>query len=326
MGWGIQFQHAGFLIAILLSFVVYCLVLLDIITISPPQKLLTFLDKKTKTTSHHTNLKSQSFFSGLLAVVMATPCSAPFIGTAITFALQGSIIDIIAVFIMMGLGLALPFIIAAFYPPLLKIIPKPGKWMLYVKSIFAFLFLLATIWVLWLITYNHGNDVMIAAILFAVALVVMLLLKKRHMVFANNFLIMCLVVLAVAMPSLVERSTIQKIKDTRIYNWQDFNQEVLQSYRQAGKIVFVDVTADWCITCQFNKQHILHNDEIIALFKKNDIIMMQADWSLPNNAIAQYIQQLGRFGIPVNVLYKPNTNPILLSEILTKSEIKQYLQ
>ena len=321
-GWGVQFQHLEFLIAILISFVFYCAILLDICTITPPQFLVNRLN-------HYADKhQGESFFSGLLAVVMATPCSAPFVGTAISYGLQGHWYDTLLIFFVMGVGLASPFIIAMMIPSFINIIPKPGKWMNNVKIIFAFFFMLSIAWLLWIIALNHGNAAALSAFSLSFAIFMLLYLRGRKVFFANGVTIGFFVVLAVLMPQLAfySRDDSEKNIDKNIYDWQKFSPSAIDNYLTQGRIVFVDITADWCITCQFNKQHILHDDDMIALFKKHNVVMMQGDWSLPNDDIANYIQSFGRYGIPLNVIYHPNQTPITLPELLSKDDITKLLQ
>ena len=250
---------------------------------------------------------------------MATPCSAPFVGTALTFAFTQSYFSMLYIFIFMGLGMAFPYLLIFVFPQLLKFMPKPGIWMLYLKYFLGFLLLGTLVWII-NILLNHFNYYFIFTSL-AILLIVLIMnyffnLKKISSIIA--------ILIFFVLPNFTFfTSNIDKIES----NWVDFNNVDIQNLIQKDYILFVDVTADWCATCQFNKLNVLNNVLVKEAFSELNVIKIKADWTKPNENIQNFLQQNNKYGIPFNIIYDKNhTNGIILSELLSLKEILSTLE
>ncbi len=310
ISWGMQFQQPYFLIFITLVIFLFMMNMFGQFEIILPSKLnnLTFFG------SNH-NLYSKDFFNGFFATLMATPCSAPLVGTAITAAFTQTYLVGISIFLFMGIGMSLPYLLIASFPRLINFIPKPGKWMIYIRY-FLGLLLLAT--VIWLsnILLNFFNYYFLI-----LSLILFLILSYRKKIFFIKNSITLVILLIVFFSSSL--SFFQQ-NETFINNkyWLNFFEVDLNQLVQQDQIVFLDITADWCATCQFNKINVLDSNKVIDIFKNNNITLIRADWTKPNKKINIFLEKYDRFGIPFNAFFSENfPNGILLSELLSEKEI-----
>jgi suppressor for copper-sensitivity B len=355
LGWGLQFQNPYFLIFLLVILVFFILTLLDLLTINAGVFAVNWLNKK----SHHQNLNNlhheknlhrrkifiSNFFSGILAVMLATPCSAPFLGTAISFALTQNEITIFTIVMLIGLGFCTPYLVVAINPRLVYLLPKPGKWMLNIKKIMVISLIITTLWIAYLITKNLGyiSGILILAI-FAVMILVLKLQKsaKSSSKTSKNILQLLLlsnIFLLFALPTIsgntkllddliqqVNSKIFKKDRGTELennqINWQKFDRKNLAQLAK-DNIVIIDITADWCITCKINKIRVFQDKEIIEIIKEKNIIMIQGDITKNNQEITDFMKENNRFAIPFNAVYGPKVSePIVTSEILSKKELK----
>lgn len=267
VGWGIQFQHPAFLvflIAVLLAFAVNMWGLFEI-------PLPRFIAKHGSRKSGDEPTMLGHFLTGAFATLLATPCTAPFLGTAVGFALAGSTLDIFAIFTFLGLGLAFPYILLALSPKLFKRLPKPGKWMVTLRRALALALLLTALW------------------------------------------------LMTVLSAVVTTRTLD-------IGWQTFDEALIATAVADGKTVIVDVTADWCLTCKANKRLVLEQSEVQAALAAENIVRLQADWTLRDEEIATYLRKYGRYGIPFNIVYGPEApEGIVLPELLSKKAVMDAL-
>lgn len=269
VGWGVQFQNPYFLMFLIAVLLVFGANLWGFFEINLPR----FMADKLSWTQGHGSL-AKDFFSGAFATLLATPCSAPFLGTAVGFALASGSLEILAVFIALGLGLATPFLLIAAFPKTATLLPKPGKWMNGFKRFLAMLLLLTAGWLLLVLT------------------------------------------------GLYQQAT-HAADDLQ---WQVFDESKIAGYVAEGDVVLVDVTADWCLTCQVNKKLVLSSDVLKKMLIRKEVILMKADWTKPDETIAAYLQKFGRFGIPFNKVYGPKAPMgIMLPELLSKDVVLQGL-
>ena len=313
IGWGIQFQHPLFLMMISLVLIVFALNLFGFFEFSLPKfvnsKSILFLQNQK-------NLRD--FFNGFFATLMATPCSAPFVGTAITFAFTQSSISLFNIFIAMGFGLASPYIFIAIFPQLLKFIPKPGKWMDYLKYFLGSLLLGTVIWV-GNILLNHFNFyfILLSLILLIVSL------GLNHFFKLKKIILTVALIIFFTVPNFTFFSSSYIKLDS---DWLDFNSVNIENLIKNNNIVFVDVTADWCATCQFNKVNVLNKALVKETFLNLNVIKVKADWTKKNKKIEQFLEDNKKFGIPYNVIYdKNNIQGIELSELLSVKEVLSIL-
>ena len=267
IGWGMQFQQPLFLIIISIILLLFSFNLLGFFEFKTPSflnmKIINYLNSKNYT---------KDFFNGFFATILATPCSAPFVGTAITAAFTQSTFTMYAIFIFMGLGMSSPYLLVAIFPSVMRYLPKPGKWMQYIKYFLGLLLLGTFLWI------------------FSILL--------NHFTFFQN------------------------IKINQNSNWIDITEIDLDNLKKEKNIIFVDITADWCVTCQFNKINVINSKIVKNEFKKNNIMKIRGDWTKPNAEIADFLQQYKRFGIPFNIFFsKTFPDGIILSEILSEKEV-----
>jgi suppressor for copper-sensitivity B len=258
------------------------------------------------------------FFNGFFATLMATPCSAPFVGTALTFAFTQSSLSLLYIFIAMGVGMASPYIFISILPQMLTFLPKPGKWTVYLKY-FLGLLLLGTI--LWIcsILLNHFNYYFI---FLSLALVITVLILNHFFELKKTFTLVAISIFFIFPNFSFFSSNYNKLN----LDWLDFNLVSIEKLIHEDNIVFIDVTADWCATCQFNKINVLNSSLVEEAFLKFNVIKVKADWTKPNKKIEKFLQDNNKFGIPLNIVYdKKNSNGIELSELLSVNEVLETL-
>ena len=313
IGWGFQFQQPVFLMAVSLILFLFCLNLFGFFEISIPS---TFNNKIIFGSKNKTYFKD--FFNGFFATLMATPCSAPFVGTAITFAFTQSNWMMINIFIFMSLGMSSPYILLSLFPKFLYILPKPGRWMIYLKYILGLLLLATLIWVC-NILLNHFNYYFIIASIF---LIILTLLINYLINYKKITLIFSIFIFFLLPNFLIFESDYKKTNT----EWLDFNSVYISELISENNIVFVDITADWCATCQYNKINVLNSQAIKEIFTKFNVIKVQGDWTKPNSKIQKFLQDYNKFGIPFNIMYnKNNLDGVILPELLSKTDLIQKL-
>ncbi len=310
IAWGMQFQQPYFLIFITLIIFLFMMNMFGQIDFNLPQNFsnLTFL-------SSSNNLFFRDFFNGFFATLMATPCSAPFVGTAITAAFTQNYIIGMSIFLFMGIGMASPYLLVALFPKIVNFLPKPGRWMIYVKY-FLGLLLFAT--VVWLsnVLLSFFNFYFLTLSIF---LLLVITYRRKIPVFKNIITSALLIFIFFASSLQLFQNQSLSVNDK---DWLNFFTVDIDQLVDQDKIIFLDITADWCATCQFNKINVLNTDQIVREFKENNITLIRADWTKPNDKINTFLEKYDRFGIPFNAFFsKKFPNGILLSELLSKKEI-----
>ena len=277
VGWGIQFQNQYFVFFMIILTLFFSLNLLGFFQYFIPSKILTVLSYKKEGFLG-------DFLTGMFLTLLATPCTAPLVGTAIGFALSGSTFQIYSVLLIMGIGLSIPLILILIFPPIITLLPKPGNWLLVFKKIMGLLLLLTTMWLTSIFLELNNNN--------------------------NN--------------------TISKNDNDSelLINW-DINNNINlpEELVKQGNIVFLDVTADWCLTCLVNKTFVLDTQDVNQLFKKNNVTILRLDWTKPNKNINLFLANNGRFGIPFNKIYGPSMRKgIIFPELLSIKIIRKYIE
>ena len=266
VGWGIQFQQPAFLAVMVGILLIFAANLAGFFEIRLPSAILSLGSGAAAAPTLLGN-----FLTGALATLLATPCSAPFLGTAVGFALARGPLEISLIFLSLGLGMAAPYWLVCLRPDLARRLPKPGPWMVRIRQIMAVALLGTALWlgsILW--TQERGSQTAKAQVL----------------------------------------------------PWQTFSQAALQQAVEQGKLVFVDVTADWCITCKVNKTTVLYQDPVKSRLLRGDVVLLEADWTRPDAAIAAYLAGFGRYGIPFNAVYGPAAvNGLPLPELPSAQDI-----
>lgn len=315
VGWGIQFQQPLFLSLLAAVTVLFAGNMFGWFEVLLPSALA---DRLGKPAGEEPNLWGH-FLSGALAMVLATPCSAPFLGTAVGFALAAGPDRILLIFTAIALGLALPYLVIAALPGLVARLPRPGVWMLHLRTALGFALLATAAWLIHVLAGVAGDRIGWLAI--ALAGIVLLLLRLA----AHRRPVVPLVVAAlgalVLSPLLAPARAESRIEQGPIA-WQRFESEAAVKALAVDRVVFVDITADWCLTCQANKRLVLNHGDALAALTGPGVTTVQGDWTRPDEAIRGYLADHGRYGIPFNMVYGPGApDGIALPELLTPGAV-----
>lgn len=280
------------------------------------------------------------FFTGIFATLIATPCTAPFMATAIGVALTQPPLIAIAIFEVLGFGLALPYVVICFTPGLQRILPKPGAWMETFSQVLAFPMYAATAWLIWILTLQAGTNGLAAALagLVLIGFAAWFHQKTRlaKVLWQRLGTIGALVVVGFALtlaqiPNNTTNTTntvASNPSQNSLINWQPYTLVRLTELRQAKKPVFVNFSAAWCVSCLVNEQVALNQPDTIAAFKSKGVTLLKADWTNRNPEITKALESFGRSGVPLYVLYSATNSdkPIILPQSLSVSEVVNTLQ
>ena len=309
ISWGMQFQQPYFLIFITLVIFLFMMNMFNQFQINLPNRISNFSLLKNN------NLYLKDFFNGFFATLMATPCSAPFVGTAITAAFTQNYLIGINIFLFMGIGMSSPYLLVATFPKLVNFLPKPGKWMIYVKYFLGLLLLATVIWLSnILLNFFSLSFLALSLILF------LILTYRKKIPYFKNFITILILLGIFYLPSvkILQNNPALKYDD----RWLNFFEVDISQLVNKDEVIFLDITADWCATCQFNKVNVINSNKIIKLFEENNILLIRADWTRPNKKVNVFLEKYERFGIPFNAFFSKNfPNGILLSELLSEKEI-----
>lgn len=298
-GMGATFQSPQFIIILCVIMVIFVSNLLGRIEVNVPDivssKLLGI---------DFINIYISSFMSGVISTIFATPCTAPFLGTAVSFAMTAEVGQIIQIFSFIALGFSMPYILLIIAPQLLYLLPKPGPWMLHLKKILALVMIITILWLLSILQVQLG--------LRATAGVIMLLLLMKFIFEQANiprilrFLLGAILFFAcMYLPEMAAQEDQAKI-NKEIKLWQPFSAYELQQALGAGKVVVVDFTADWCMTCRYNHFRLWDRTKTIKLLREQNIIAMKGDLTNRSPILQKYLHERRVYGIPYDVVYGPN--------------------
>jgi len=324
LGWGFQLQSPAVVAALAVLFTVMGLNLLGLLewgTLMP--SALAGLQLR------HPALDAA--LSGVLAVAVASPCTAPFMGASLGLALTLPAWQAMGIFVALGLGLAMPFALISAMPQFARWLPKPGAWMIHLRQFMAFPMAATVLWLLWVLGHLAGIDAAasMAALLWSLALTIWALSLQGRSRWAFTLLgaVTTLALLPVVGANVVQTpapspnsqqlSTSAGTTDA----WQAWSVQRLEDELRNGRPVFVDFTAAWCITCQYNKQSTLAQAEVLQDFASKGVTLMRADWTRRDPEITRALGALGRSGVPVYVLYQAGKAPIVMSEILSPAAV-----
>jgi suppressor for copper-sensitivity B len=316
LGWGIQFQSPYFISIMVIITALFSANMLGLFEIQLPSNMQTWL--ATKGDQSYLG----HYLQGMFATLLATPCSAPFLGTAVAFALGASTIEMFVIFTALGLGMALPWLLIALFPSIALLLPKPGKWMGTVKLVFALMILATCLWLLSLLTTFIGlTSVLLISALLLVILFILIAKKHGKKVLLISFAsVLLITALGLMLGSLTAKHWATPLATD--LNWQPLDAVKIKQHVESGKTVFVDVTADWCVTCKANKIGVLLQDPVYSALKSQDVVLMKGDWTVRSDDVTQYLQSYGRYGVPFNIVYGPATpQGIELSTILSSDAV-----
>ena len=297
IGWGIQFQQPLFLIALSLVLVVFAGSMIGSLEIRLPGVLARMAGVDGG--GHWGN-----FLSGAFATLLATPCSAPFVGTALGFALSAGALEVLAIFTAMGIGLAAPWLGIAAFPALVTLLPRPGRWMAVVRAVLALALALTAAWLVAIaaeqVDGTWRNVTVLAVAVMAAALAARAWWWQRGLGVVTAVLACVALLAAGAAPPGGRPGPDARAVDG---SWEEFDPGRITGLVADGRVVFVDVTADWCLTCKVNDAVVFATDPVSGQFATPDVVPMRADWTRPDDAIARYLAGFGRYGIPFNAVY-----------------------
>lgn len=274
-----------------------------------------------------------SFFSGVLATVLATPCTAPFMGSALGAAITMPSTAALIVFTSLGAGMAAPYILLSSFPSLMKLLPKPGAWMETFKQFMAFPLFATAIWLAWVYGQQTGINglaaLLVGLLLMSIGIWILNRWKTNQISSAARLVSRGIVTILVVGGFLIttaansdldsgQQSANGTYTDSYGVEWESYSTEKVELYVADGQNVFIDFTADWCITCKANERIAFSSDDVRQTFRDKNFVMIKADWTTRNPEISRALESFGRNGVPLYVIYSKNLDePMILPELLT---------
>ena len=326
LGWGFQLQSPAVVAGLALLFFLLALNLSGVFEFGMfvPRRAASWTAK---------NRTLDAFASGVLAVIVASPCTAPFMGAALGYAISQSIPVTLVVFAALGIGMAIPYVLLAWFPGWRRRLPKPGEWMVRIKQFLAFPLYATVAWLAWVLGAQVDND---AVLRLAVALVFVGVATWAWRVFRTGGtrfwagvaiagVAGVVVLIAPLFGGSVGSSQARAAKTQVSDEWRAFSPATVEALMAKGQPVFVDFTAAWCVTCQVNKRLVLNDPAVRSAFAKRNVALVRADWTRRDPQITQALAALGRHGVPVYVLYRPGKSPLLLPEVLQPGRVHDAL-
>lgn len=324
LGWGFQLQSIGFVTILSVFLFLFGLSMFGVFEIGV----------SLSTVGQNVQGKSSywgSFVSGVLATVVATPCTAPFMGSALGFALSQPAYWSILVFTFLGLGMATPYLVLTTSPALLRFVPKPGPWMETLKQFMGFLLMATVLWLLWVLSQQAGAQ---GVMILLLSLLITglgawiygrwgtLYRSRRTRRTAQLIALLALAgALVISLQSITPQASALNAEQTNGtgIDWKPFTPELVATLRKEHKPVFIDFTAAWCLSCQVNERVALTSSQVRDAFEKRGIVAVKADWTNQDPVIAKALAEFGRESVPLYVLYPPNPNakPVILPELIT---------
>jgi len=317
-GFGTHFQEPRFVIILCILMTIFVSNLLGRFKITLPSFLTSDMAGK-----QFDNVYVNSFMTGVMATIFSTPCTAPFLGSAVAFSMTAEPIIIFLIFSSIALGLSLPYLVLIIWPPILKILPKPGSWMNNLKLLLAVVMIGTIFWLLSILQAQLGFRST-----FGIILLLLLIKFVSEQNFSNINKIISYSVLfggLMYLPGIAAKEDLLEaieIKET----WHKFDHNEIPDYVKEGKIVVIDITADWCGTCKYNKFMVWNREHTINLLHHPQIIAMREDITRASPETARYMASLGIYGIPLNIVFGPKAKQgILLPTVLSFDELKKAL-
>ncbi|MGN5113913.1 protein-disulfide reductase DsbD family protein [Aeromonas jandaei] len=314
VGWGIQFQSAGFIGFMVLVTLLFCANLLGLFEIRLPSNL------NTRLATSGGNGLGGHFLQGSFATLLAAPCSAPFLGTAVAFALAAPLGQLWLIFTALGIGMSLPWLLVAALPRLALWLPKPGRWMERLRILLGLMMLGSSLWLASLLGSHLGN-VQVYWLMAAMLLALLIGIIWRYGI-RGFTLALSLSALVGATLLLGGAFTAQGAGSIDRVVWQPLSERAIADALAQNKRVFIDVTADWCVTCKANKYNVLLRDEVQTALSAPDVVALRGDWSKPDDTIAAFLRQRGAAAVPFNQIYGPGLpQGEILSPLLDKADL-----
>jgi thiol:disulfide interchange protein DsbD len=321
LGWGFQLQSPAVVATLAALFTVIGLNLAGLFEFGAflPSSLATLESRHPV---------GNSFLSGVLAVAIASPCTAPFMGASVGLAIGLPAVQALTIFAAVGVGMALPYLAASLVPAVARMLPRPGAWMDVFRKLMAFPMFATVAWLVWVLGQQSGIDGAGALLALLVALAMVLwafTLHGRARGIVSTLSIISLALLAWSVGPSVTRAQAETPVAANAAGWQAWAPGRVDQLLATGQPVFVDFTAAWCVTCQYNKKTTLSNRDVLADLSNKKVALLRADWTRRDPAITAALGQLGRSGVPVYVMYQQGRAPVVLSEVLGVEEVRSVI-
>ncbi len=345
VGWGFQFQEPLFVVAMSAVVFAFGLSLFGVFELRLPGSAVAGLGNVLAKQSEGGGGYGASFTEGIFATLLATPCTAPFLGTALGFAFAQPPGVILLVFLSVAIGMALPYLVLTARPAWLKYLPAPGGWMVAAKEVMGFLMMATLIWLLYILGRQLGMEAVIwaAAFLLTVGVACWLIGKFATLtasrvqswsiwgsaaaIVIGGYLLFLAPVIDAGQSVAGAASTVQHQNSAEGIAWKPFSLEGLEADLKENKPVFIDFTADWCLTCKVNEKTVMSVPSVIQKFQQLQVTAVRADWTNRNPDITRLMAKFGRSGVPLYVIFppgKPNA-PIVLPEVITSGIVTEAL-
>jgi thiol:disulfide interchange protein DsbD len=332
-GWGMQFQSAGFIAFMVVILTAFAMSFFGVFEVWLPWGATTKMDE-----AGHKAGFAGAFFTGALLVLLSTPCSAPFLGTAMGFAFTASTPVLFLFFTAAGLGLALPYILVSAFPKILKVFPKPGAWMVKLQKVMGVLLLATVAWLLWLVNEQAG---MAGVGMFAVVVAASIggsiivgkfappgaAFKRELITLGGSIVVIAAVWFAVIAPqydaAATEHFNARMQEQMTADGWYRYSPALIEEFAKAKRTVFIDATADWCLTCKTNEAAVLNRDEFRRAMDSLNVALVKADWTRETPEVNALLKSMHKSGVPAYAIYPAGdaSKQIVLPELLTTAAI-----
>jgi thiol:disulfide interchange protein len=319
VGWGFQFQDYRFIVFIACLVFAFALNLFGVYELSVSAQATQGLAKLASGQGY-----GGAFFQGVFATILATPCTAPFLGTASAFAFAQPGWATFLVFLFIGLGMAFPYLLLAVNPKWLRYLPKPGGWMLRVKQCMGFLLVGTLLWLVWILGQMRGVDAIVRLGALLLLIAILAWIKGSFWTPVSSWRSRVLAATAMLCVLLLSASAYAFVTKPSRLVWQQFSQAKLDNALASGRPVFIDFTADWCITCKTNERFAIDTSKVREEFSRRNVVMLKADWTKGDPEITEILKQHGRAGVPMYLVYPrggKETPPVLLPELITSQTV-----
>ena len=332
-GWGMQFQSAGFIAFMVGILTAFALSFFGVFEVWLPWGATTKMDE-----AGHKAGFAGAFFTGALLVLLSTPCSAPFLGTAMGFAFAQTTPVLFLFFTAAGLGLALPYMLVSAFPKILKVFPKPGPWMVKLQKVMGVLLLATVAWLLWLVNEQAG---MAGVGMFAVVVAASIggsiivgkfappgaAFKRELITLGGSIVVIAAVWFAVIAPqyeqAASEKFNARMQEQMTADGWYRYSPALIEEFAKSGRTVFIDATADWCLTCKANEAAVLNRDDFKRAMDSLNVARVKADWTRETPEVTALLRSMGKSGVPAYAIYPAGdaSKQIVLPELLTTAAI-----
>ena len=305
IGWGFQLQSPGFVAAMTLLFFVMSMNLLGVIEI--PGFGLSMN-------------RPNPFMTGVLAVIVATPCTVPFMAAAIGYAISQGGINLVLVMAMMGIGMALPYVAVTAMPRIAAWLPRPGQWMVTFKRVMSIPLILTVVWLVWVLTRQVGLNGIVWPIVGMVLLALVAFVGRRQVKWLTSVWAIMLVVIAGAVFAVSRPNETLDAAHS-----ETFDYGMYQGLVATQRPIFLNVTADWCLTCLANERTTLSRDGVLRAFSDHGVTYIKIDWTNRDAQVTKLLEEFGRYGVPMYVLYPSIGQPVVLPQVLTPDLVRNHL-